>query len=225
VALRVKICGITNEADGRAVAELGADAIGVNFYERSPRFVDIATAQAIVNRLPPFVEPVGVFAEVSPETILQDLQPLSEIRTIQWHGAKPRPNEYPGYRVIPVFSIGEASHLVEIERYLAGCKELGQLPSAVMVDARVAGQYGGTGKTVPWALLANFRPGIPLILAGGLTPENVAEAIRIVRPYAVDVASGVESSPGVKDIAKVSRFIGNAREAAAKYMSLEANRD
>jgi phosphoribosylanthranilate isomerase len=89
------------------------------------------------------------------------------------------------------------------------------MPAAVLVDARVPGQFGGTGKTAPWHLLADYRPGVPLILAGGLTPENVAEAVRTVRPYAVDVAGGVESAPGRKDPDKVRRFIANARAAAA----------
>src|SRR5207249_4121881 len=88
-------------------------------------------------------------------------------------------------------------------------------PEAILVDACVPGQFGGTGKTVPWELLADFRPEVPLILAGGLTPENVAEAVRIVRPYGVDVASGVEKSPGRKDPDKIKQFIENAREAAA----------
>ena len=103
-----------------------------------------------------------------------------------------------------------------IARYLDRCRSLELLPAAVLVDAHVSGQYGGTGQTLPWDLLADFRPGVPLILAGGLTPENVAEAVRLVRPYAVDVASGVELSPGRKDAEKMRRFIGSAREAAAK---------
>src|SRR5262249_44326629 len=100
-------------------------------------------------------------------------------------------------------------------RHLTRCRDAGHSPDAVLIDARVAGQYGGTGTTAPWHLLEDFRPGVPLILAGGLTPENVAEAGRRVRPYAVDVARGGESSPGIKDPEKMRRFIGNAREAAA----------
>jgi phosphoribosylanthranilate isomerase len=104
--------------------------------------------------------------------------------------------------------------LQAITRYLDVCRLRGALPSAVLVDASVPGQYGGTGRQAPWHLLATFRPGVPLILAGGLTPDNVAEAVRLVRPYAVDVASGVESAPGHKDPDKVRRFIDKAREAA-----------
>jgi phosphoribosylanthranilate isomerase len=90
--------------------------------------------------------------------------------------------------------------------------------NGVVVDARVAGLHGGTGRTAPWDLLADFQPGTPVILAGGLTPDNVAEAVRVVRPYGVDVASGVERAPGVKDPEKLRRFIGNAHEAAAKFL-------
>jgi phosphoribosylanthranilate isomerase len=141
-------------------------------------------------------------------------------------------------RLIAAFSVGEKNDLLEITRFLKKCRQnRGELPgssgpslaawmkkprprpilpAAILVDARVPGHFGGTGKTAPWELLAEFHPGVPLILAGGLTPDNVAEAVRIVRPYGVDVASGVESSPGVKDPEKMKRFIKNAREAAEK---------
>ena len=118
-------------------------------------------------------------------------------------------------RLIKRFQVGEHSHLENITRYLDACREQGHCPAAILVDGLVAGEYGGTGKTAPWQLLANFRPGVPVILAGGLTPENVGEAIRLVRPYGIDVASGVESGPGIKDVEKMRRFIDNAREAAS----------
>jgi phosphoribosylanthranilate isomerase len=100
-----------------------------------------------------------------------------------------------------------------VEAYLAACREAGTLPPAVLVDAHVPGEYGGTGRVAPWDLLADWRPTVPLILAGGLTPDSVAAAIRRVRPFAVDVASGVESVPGRKDAEKMRRFIGEARAA------------
>ncbi len=103
----------------------------------------------------------------------------------------------------------------EITDYLESCRRRQQLPAAILVDAHVAGQHGGTGQTAPWNLLAGFKPGVPLILAGGLTAENVAEAVRTVRPYAVDVASGVERTAGNKDPEKVRRFIDSARAAVA----------
>ncbi len=123
-----------------------------------------------------------------------------------------------GWKVIPAFGVGRQADLDEmvIEILLWQCHVI----TAILIDAKVSGQHGGTGQPVPWHLLADWQMPYPLILAGGLKPDNVAEAIRIVRPYGVDVASGVESAPGVKDAEKMKRFIGNAREAAAKYMSI-----
>src|SRR5262249_52743008 len=102
--------------------------------------------------------------------------------------------------------------LKQVPLYLERCRSAGWLPGAVLIDSRVDGQLGGTGQTAPWDLLSEFRPGVPVMLAGGLTPENVGDAIRIVRPWAVDVASGVESSPGRKDPDKLRRFIAQVRE-------------
>jgi phosphoribosylanthranilate isomerase len=116
-----------------------------------------------------------------------------------------------GTRWIPAFPVRDASSLQQIEAWLDRLRFLNGLPAAILVDAHVPGMHGGTGQTAPWQLLADFRPGVPLILAGGLTPDNVADAIRIVRPYAVDVASGVESKPGVKDPDKIRRFIDAVR--------------
>ena len=163
--LRIKVCGVTNEADARHAALHGADAVGLNFYPGSPRCVDPGTAGFILRELPPFVEAVGVFVEL----------PGGPLRT-------------------------------------RSARVLGSLGH----QASRSFTRGGTGKTAPWRLLAGFDPGVPVILAGGLTPDNVAEAVRLVRPYGVDVASGVEHSPGHKDPDKVRRFIDNARAAAAR---------
>ncbi|HLJ96419.1 MAG TPA: phosphoribosylanthranilate isomerase [Gemmataceae bacterium] len=215
--LRIKICGITNEADGRHAALLGADAIGLNFYPGSPRCIDVATAAAVLRELPPFVEAVGLFVHVPLAEALESIRSLDRIRSLQWYCERHEPMEVSPYRLIPAFSVGTLEDLQEIASYVERCRSSELLPVAVLVDAQVAGQYGGTGRAAPWGLLADFRPRVPLILAGGLTPENVAEAVRIVRPYAVDVASGVELSPGRKDPVKMRRFIDSAREAAAKY--------
>jgi phosphoribosylanthranilate isomerase len=118
-------------------------------------------------------------------------------------------------KLIVAQSIATADDLAAARAFLRLCLDSGIMPAAILLDARVPGQHGGTGQCLPWQLLEGCQLGLPLILAGGLTPDNVAEAIRIVRPYAVDVASGVESSPGRKDLEKMRRFIGNAREAAA----------
>jgi phosphoribosylanthranilate isomerase len=214
--VRIKICGITNEGDAVQAAALGADAIGLNFYAASPRYVAPAVAQAVARALPPFVEAIGLFVDEPLAQISQTLQVVAEVRTIQCYGdlsglAGPLP-----FRIIAAFPIGEQRDLLAISHYLDLCRVSGCAPAAVLADARVPGQYGGTGHVVPWDLLGNFQPGVPLILAGGLHADNVAEAIRVVRPYAVDVASGVERSPGQKDPEKMRRFIGNALEAAAK---------
>jgi phosphoribosylanthranilate isomerase len=216
--LRIKICGITNEADACLVAELGGDAIGLNFYPPSPRYVATAVAQRIARSLQPFVEPVGLFVSEAPAVMVRTLGSIREIRTIQLHGDRPKLSDLAGWRVIYVFPIAEAGDVADVERCLADDRSTGELPSAVMIDTRVRGQHGGTGRTLPWSLVERFQPGIPIILAGGLTSDNVAEAIRIVRPYAVDVASGVEMAPGKKDPAKLKQFIHNARNAAAKYI-------
>jgi len=118
--------------------------------------------------------------------------------------------------VIPAFPVRDASSLAAVTSYIEACRALGRLPAAVLLDGHAPGQHGGTGRIAPWELIAAYRPGVPVILAGGLTPENVADAVRIVRPYAIDVASGVESAPGVKDAEKMRRFVAAAYEAAGK---------
>lgn len=210
--VRVKICGITNPADAELAANLGADMIGLNFYAESPRNIDDATAQAILHALPDFVEPIGVFVN-GPIIAVQRIAHLrSNIRIAQIHGDH-RELLQPHVQWIPAFSVADDTPLREITKYLDWLRASGIALYAVLVDAKVPGMYGGTGKTAPWHLLADFQPGVPLILAGGLTPDNAAEAIRIVRPYAVDVASGVEASPGKKDADKMRRFIDAVRSA------------
>lgn len=209
--VRVKICGVTNEADAVAAAEFGADAIGLNFYPPSPRHVEHAAVAGILRALPPFVEPVGVFAKEPITGACELMQRLGRIRVVQWHGDEHELRDVSPIRVISAFQVREQAQLLEIDHYLEACRGLAQLPAAILVDAQAPGQYGGTGRTAPWELLADFKPIVPLILAGGLTADNVAEAIRMVRPYAVDVASGIENAPGKKDADKMRRFIDNAR--------------
>jgi phosphoribosylanthranilate isomerase len=216
IPLRIKICGVTTEADAAQAAALGADAIGLNFYARSPRCVDPQTAHFILRVLPPFVDPVAVFTNTRLRQVFEAVNQLGGVRTIQWHGERRELSDTFPFRLVSAFPVSEERNLVEITHYLQTCRSSGQMPVAILVDGHAAGKYGGTGVPAPWKLLADFRPEAPMILAGGLTPENVAEAVRIVRPYAVDVASGVESSPGQKDPEKIRRFIGNALEAAAR---------
>jgi phosphoribosylanthranilate isomerase len=217
--LRVKICGVTDVADAVQAGLFGADAIGLNFYKGSPRCITPTKAQSIMQSLSLFVEPVGIFVSVD---MRPDLKLISELRlrTIQLHEADENSsliflsNPF-GVRLISAFSVSEKNDLDRISHFMEKCEQNEwRLPAAILVDARVPGLFGGTGKTAPWKLLADFPLRVPLILAGGLTPENVAEAVRIVRPHGVDVASGVEKSPGRKDADKMKRFIENAREAA-----------
>ena len=163
--------------------------------------------------LPPFLEAVGVFVEQPLRAACERLQALGRVHTVQMHGRQPEVVDCYPYHFIPAFPVGDEASLLLITRYLDACRGLGPVPAAVLVDGHAPGQHGGTGRTAPWELLASFQPGVPLILAGGLTPENVAEAVRVVRPYAVDVASGVESSPGVKCPELVRAFIDAARSA------------
>jgi phosphoribosylanthranilate isomerase len=214
--IRIKICGVTQPADAIAAAEAGADALGLNFYPNSPRYIDRERAREIVDAVPPFVETVGVFVHPTPILIADLLGEIDRAWLAQCHGDLSALREPMPCRLIPAFSVRDASSVAGISQSLFALREAGQNPIAILVDAHVPGEYGGTGQTAPWSLLADYRPDLPMLLAGGLTPENVAEAIRIVRPFAVDVASGVESSPGRKDPQKVQRFIDNARNAATK---------
>ena len=219
-----------------ALAELDADAVGLNFYAGSPRFVSLESAGQIVLALPPFVEPVGVFVNETMERIRATASNLG-LRTYQWYGVEPAEFEQPDgeevivtrngkpvaclvselpvpLRSIPAFAVRDEQSLQTIAAYLDRCRGLKQLPAAILVNAHVPGSYGGTGQTLPWELLADFRPGVPFILAGGLTPDNVADAVCRVRPYAVNVASGVEISPGIKDPEKMRLFIERAKAAS-----------
>jgi phosphoribosylanthranilate isomerase len=228
-SFRIKVCGVTHADDFVAAAIAGADAVGLNFYPRSPRFVDedarnvLQQALAapdklrfILNRK---VEKIGVFVNARDQEIQQCIDDCS-LDAIQLHGDEPPqflaqlPSHVPVIRARRVDDRGVAAIAEDLE----ACEAAGRLPDAVLVDAITPGRYGGTGETVSWAGLADYPKWlgeVPLILAGGLTPENVAEAIRIVRPAGVDVASGVEKSPGVKDHDKVRRFVEAAKSAFA----------
>lgn len=200
--VRIKICGVTRAEDALAAVRLGADALGFNFWPGSKRHVDPAVARGIIARLPPFVTPVGVFVNQS-EADLRAIAAESGIRIFQLHGDEPPELcarlPLPVVKAIPVDQVKTLSKLLSYE------------VAAFLLDTPSRG-YGGSGEPFDWSLAEGVSEVAPVILAGGLTPENVAAAVRAVRPYAVDVASGVESSPGVKDMAKMSRFISAVRE-------------
>ncbi len=217
---RIKICGITNVNDALAAVEAGADAIGLNFYEGSKRFVNTETARQIVAAVGERAEPVGVFVNASAECI-SEVCDGTALRVIQLHGERLDSVELisgirdPSITIIHAHSFGPRGMEAVYEDMFDAS---GSAADAVLVDAAAPGMYGGTGRTIDWNRLVNYEASIgriPLILAGGLTPENVAEAIRTVQPHGVDVASGVESSPGKKDAAKVRDFVAAARAAFA----------
>lgn len=205
-----KICGIRDVETALAVAALAVDAIGLNFYDRSPRVVSLENAKEIVDRLPRNIEPVGLFVNHPLDTV-RSISTSCGLRTIQLHGDEPPETiaALSAFRVIRAFRVGDAG-LSEVASYLAECRRLSALPWACLIDARVEGAYGGTGQVAPWDVLRreyNFRDWPPLILAGGLRPENVADAIRTVQPWGVDVAGGVEATVACKDLAMVRKFV------------------
>lgn len=200
--VRIKICGLTRAGDAVAAAALGADAIGLNFWPGSRRFVRPEAARAIVAALPPLVTAVGVFVN-QPEEEIRAVVAASGIQAIQLHGDEPP--ALAARLPLPVVKALPADRLDAAASFLsAGVR-------ALLVDTPTSG-HGGSGRTFDWSLLAGLPPGVPFLLAGGLTPENVARAVRAVRPFAVDVASGVEESPGVKDPDRMSRFVLAVRE-------------
>jgi phosphoribosylanthranilate isomerase len=214
---RIKICGVTSGEDAALACAAGAEAIGLNFYARSTSAINERTAAEIVQSIPANVAKVGVFVNDEPERIV-NLHRTLPLDYVQLHG-----DESPefvasltGIPIIKAWRLGpdDAPGIVE---FVTGCAARGAPLAALLIDAAVAGSYGGTGKTADWSSVAALRnvlpPALPLILAGGLTAENVAAAIASAQPDAVDTASGVESSPGKKDLQRTADFIQSARSA------------
>ncbi|HEY1191282.1 MAG TPA: phosphoribosylanthranilate isomerase [Gemmata sp.] len=212
--VRIKICGVTTPEDARFAADAGADAVGLNFYPQSPRYVTPQHAAALVRALPPFTSPVGVFVGVPMRQACAVAFQLG-LRGVQTYDESPPGEDTFPFAHVPAFRVRDLAGLDLVRRFVDTAVSHGRGPAAVLIDSFVAGQMGGTGERAPWHLLQQFRVGVPLILAGGLTPDNVAEAVALVRPWGVDVASGVERAPGVKDPDKVARFVQNARRASA----------
>jgi len=202
--VKVKICGITILEDALAAVEAGADALGFVFYPPSPRHIHPEQAADIIRRLPPFVQTVGLFVDAE-LSIVNTTADRCGLDVVQLHG-----DETPGYcesvrrRVIKAFRVRDISSLDSLLQYqVSGC----------LLDAWSPAAPGGTGQSFNWEIAAVAAAQRPIILAGGLTPDNVAEAVRRVQPYAVDVSSGVECAPGRKDIDKVRTFITRARQS------------
>lgn len=199
--VKVKICGITRKEDALAAAESEADAIGFVFYEASPRHVFPETVRDIIIDLPPFVTTVGVFVNAHPSEIREVLD-FTGIDIVQLHGDEPRDVCAFWPRVIKAFRLGELSNLKLLEEYSV---------SAYLLDAYSDEIPGGTGQIFNWDIAVEAKRFGPVILAGGLTPDNVERAVRWVHPYAVDVSSGVEAEKGIKDIEKIRAFIERAK--------------
>lgn len=200
--VRVKICGITTLADALHAILSGADALGFVFYRKSPRYISPERAAQIIEKLPPFVSIVGLFVNETSQCI-RTVVDQCHLDIVQLHGDE-TPSECccDGVKVVKALRIRDQKDLAGLEDYPV---------SALLLDAWVDGAYGGTGELGCWDLAAQVAQKIPVILAGGLTPDNVAMAIETVDPYAVDVSSGVELSPGHKDPQRVRSFIFNAK--------------
>jgi phosphoribosylanthranilate isomerase len=214
---RTKICGITNWPDAKAAVDAGADALGFNFYRRSKRFVEHEPTWHITTKLPADVISVGVFVNHAVNDIEETIEHL-RLDCVQLHGEEPPTflAELPkSVKIVRAFRCG-AEGLAPLAEYLSECRAVGRMPDAVLIDADAGDDYGGSGAPADWARVAKDRRligNLSVILAGGLTPENVAAAITAVRPDGVDVASGVESSPGCKDANLVRRFVAEAQTA------------
>jgi len=205
MGVTVKICGITSVEDAQAVEQAGADAVGLMFYEGSPRHIALEQAKAIVDSLSNTIVRVGVFVN-SEESFVRQAMEICTLNMLQFHG-----DETPEYcarfevMTLKAIRVSDESSLKEMERYSA---------DGFLLDAFSENSLGGTGETFNWELAKRAtKSGRPVFLAGGLTSENVAEAVKAVRPFAVDVSSGVESEPGKKDAAKVRAFVAAAKGA------------
>ncbi len=210
--VRVKICGIRNLEEAQTAIDAGADALGFNFWSKSARYVSPDKARDIIHRLPAFVSCTGVFVNESSEKI-KEIVSNTGIDAVQLHGDE-EPDfcrEIDGVKLIKAFRVGEDFDVKVIQNYKV---------SAVLLDAKVKGTYGGTGQRFDWRLALEAKKILPVILAGGITIENVAEAIQVVRPYAIDVCSSVEAEPGRKDVTKIREFMREVERAL--YGNLQA---
>lgn len=196
--VRIKICGITNMEDALRAADLGADALGFIFYKGSKRYIEPRDAGQIISSLPPFVSAVGVFVNRSIEEIKESAR-VSGIDTVQLHGDETP--EFCGglpHRLIKAIRVKDAVNIAEVELYPV---------QAILFDKHTDEMYGGTGSSFDWGVLKGLEISKKIILSGGLTPENVSLAVRLVKPYGVDVSTGVEDAPGKKNHEKMRKFI------------------
>ncbi len=203
--IKIKICGITNLDDAMAAANAGADALGFNFYKKSPRYIEPEKAAEIIAQLPPFILPIAIFVNEREERIREILAKTC-IQGVQFHGDEtPEFCQRFGNRVIKAFPMKDKESIKHMAHYRV---------AAYLLDSYREGLRGGTGATFDWHLAIVAKTFGRIILAGGLTPENVAEAVKLVQPYGVDVAGGVEKGKGIKDHAKLKKFITEVRRVS-----------
>jgi phosphoribosylanthranilate isomerase len=201
----VKICGITRIEDALTAARCGAAAIGLVFYRPSPRYVEPDAAAEIVKALPPFVTSVALFVD-APEDEVRAIAARARVQMLQFHGHETP--EYCSRFDLPHMKAVRVRPGVDLLQYARDF----HLAKALLLDAFQEGLHGGTGAVFDWSLIPPALP-VPVVLSGGLTPENVGDAVRRVRPFAVDVSSGVEASKGIKDADKVAAFVRGVRDA------------
>jgi phosphoribosylanthranilate isomerase len=201
----VKICGIARIEDALAAARCGAHAIGLVFYRRSPRYVAPSLAREIIHALPPFVTPVGLFVD-APAQEVRDVLAVAPVALVQFHGAEsPTFCRHFGLPYMKAVRVRPGADLLQYAHDFHDAK-------ALLLDAFVDGTHGGTGRSFDWSLIPRTLA-LPIVLSGGLDAGNVTGAIRQVRPWGVDVSSGVETSPGIKDAAKIAAFMSGVRDA------------
>ncbi|WHZ14563.1 MAG: Phosphoribosylanthranilate isomerase [Nitrospira sp.] len=206
MTVKVKICGLTNAEDAAAAVEAGADAVGFVFHKKSPRCAEAAVVKGIVKTLPPFVLPIGVFVNEDAK-VVRDVVDSCGLALAQLHG-----DETAAYCEALGRPVLKAIRLKDRRSFLILAEFQGRAGvRGFLVDAFSSDAYGGTGQVADWSLAAEASSAAPVLLAGGLTPENVSQAILQVRPYGVDVSSGVEASPGKKDHEKVRAFVRAVR--------------
>ncbi|HYP25088.1 MAG TPA: phosphoribosylanthranilate isomerase [Blastocatellia bacterium] len=209
--VRVKICGVRSLSEAEAAVDAGADALGFNFWPESPRFIEPPLAHSIIASLPPFVSKVGVFVNEELGRIVETAASAG-VDAVQLHGDE-GPDFCARLRASDRFGGVTLIKAVRVEKE-ADLEGIGEYPvSAILLDSRVKGRFGGTGEHFDWRLAIKAKGFAPIILAGGLRVENVREAIRSVGPFALDVCSGVESTPGVKDAGKVRAFMAEVDRA------------
>jgi phosphoribosylanthranilate isomerase len=206
--LFVKICGITNAEDAHHAVRCGADALGFVFFEESPRFISHRRAAEIVRSLPEHISKIGVFVNTDLRFV-RDIVKHVNLSAVQLLGNE-GPDDLVNFEtsVIKVFRVGRNYDVEVMKNYIV---------DAFLLDAMQEGAFGGTGKTFDWNIAVKAKEYGRIILSGGLTPENVEDAVRFVRPYGVDVSSGVEARPGKKDPAKVRDFIARAKSIPVSY--------